>query len=396
MVIPSNFGLKYSIISKYPSFEFKGYTFPFLLAIIHAGSICIQLYTSYCGVLLTDDSRNYLSAARSFASSGEFLSPDGSYFVAWPPLFPVLLSWTSDPLPLWMIINVLLKIAIGLFIYLISTRFISNRSVQHLFTLACLWGVHLTMISAFLWSELLFLLLLLINFMIAVSWKNSVSKFAMICVTGFLLCLQRNAGVFYIASIFFWMLLDQEVPMNRRLLAAFAFAGISLSGWAIWMMHIHSVSDEFNFAAFHFFEDPIHNAFLISSKVGKLWLPGPGWLTSIAGVMITASLCLFLWREIRQRRALQLLILIIVIYSCGLWSLGQLNSHDLDRLISVVVPLLYLLGFVAIDKLVGKISLSSLRIAVIGMILWSFYPLGRTVQNARLWHNQSCYGLLHK
>jgi hypothetical protein len=395
MVIPSNFGLKYSIISKYPSFEFKGYAVPLLMTIILAGTICIQLYSSFCNLLLTDDSRNYLSAARSFSANGEFLSPDGSYFVAWPPLFPLLLSWFSDPLSSWMMINVLVKIAIGILIYLISKRFLTGISIQLVFTLICLCGVHLTLISVFLWSELLFLLLLLVNFLVAVSWKNSVWKLLILLFTGFLLCLQRNAGVFFVAAFFVWILLDDEEPLKQRLWTSLMFAGFSLSGWVLWMLHIHSVSDEFNFAAFHFLEHPFQNAYLISSRIGKLWTFGPEWLTGVVGSLTIGGPCFILWEEIKKKRNHQLLFLIIIAYTCGLTSLGQLDPHDVDRLISVVVPLLYLLGFMAINKLVGD-QIRRLYIAIAILILWSVYPLSRTAQNARLWHNQSCYGLLHK
>jgi hypothetical protein len=360
--------------------------------------VAVQLYSSWCGLLLSSDSYNYLSAAKSFHDSGEFRSPDGTYFVAWPPLFPVLLSLVNDPLQALMILHVALKIGVGILLFYLARTFIQSTILLLAFLMVSLCGVHLTMISVFAWSELLFLFLMLLNMALAKVWRKKKSYLSLFFLTGFLVCLQRNAGFFYIAAVSVGLFLDEEETFIRRLTNAIAFFVVCISGLVLWIIRAHIVSEEFQFSAFRFFEDPMFNAYHILSRVGELVVPDRSVFTPFVGlIVLVVPLLLFRSKpEGNRSRTARLPMLVCVIYLVGLTLLGKLDLHELDRLLAIVVPLIYLLAIAGIDKLARNRARITIAISLFILVIWTFYPLLRTAKNARLWHNGSCFSVLNK
>jgi hypothetical protein len=397
IVNPSIFGQNYIIISKYPFSQLREQIAPDVyLFLVLIASIGLQFYGSYCGILLTDDSRNYLSAAESFRSSGEFKSPDGTYFVAWPPLFPMVLSLLPDGAIAVQIFNIILKCIAGVALYDLSTKLIESRPLRIVFLLVSLCGVHLTMISVFLWSELLFLSLMLANFLIAIRLNNFRFSLPLFLITGFLLCMQRNAGVFYVSGVSIWLLLDDQKPFKKRVILALAFSMFSVSGLLIWVNHIHSISDEFQFSAYRLFEDPLHNLQLVLVRLGELFVTGPHWLLKIVSLSLSGT-CLYILRtDLTRRPELELALIISSVYLLGLSLLGKLDPHELDRLLSVFVPFVYLIVFAAMDKVAGGMRIQTVQFFLIVVVIWCSYPLLRTARNVSQWHNRSCFSVLNK
>ena len=70
------------------------------------GFALVTFLTAKFGPGTTPDSASYLSAALSLAHEGRLLNYDGSVFVHWPPLFPMLLApggpSTLPPPPFWV------------------------------------------------------------------------------------------------------------------------------------------------------------------------------------------------------------------------------------------------------------------------------------------------------
>lgn len=365
-----------------------------LLAI--GASVLLQLYASSCGVLLTDDSFNYLSAAQSFRSEQQFRSPDGTYFVAWPPLFPILLSLLTQPEKSIVIFHVIAKIIIGIFLYLMASRLIANKILQGIFIVVCVCGVHLSMISVFLWSELFFLVILFATVFLAIWVRVSHQLMVPFLIAGFLLCLQRYAGIFFVAGVFLWLITDTGMVWRRRVVLSSLFFLISACGLTAWVLYVHSVSDEFSFQAYRFFEDPTYNLQLILSRIGELFVSGPDWLLMMAAIIILFASLLSLRDRIGSVPEIRLVVLLVAIYIGGIAFLGRLDRHELDRLISTCVPFIYLLFFLALDRILQKSTAALIRAGLIVVILWTCYPLLRTWQNIELWHHRSCFGVLDK
>jgi hypothetical protein len=257
-------------------------------------------------------------------------------------------------------------------------------------------GVHLIMISVFLWSELLYLLMLLGAGILAVAVRTSGRYVVPFFLAGFLLCLQRYAGIFFVAGVALWLITDHGIPFRRRLIISSSYLLVSVSGLAVWVRYIHSVSDEFSFSAYRFLEDPLHNLGYVLGRTGELFVTGPDWLLAGAAVIIAVASLLSLRDRLATLPEIRLVIILLAVYIVGLLMLGRLDTHELDRLLSVYVPFIYLLFFVSLDTVLRKGGSKRLRAGLFIIALWSSYPLARTWQNVELWHHRSCFGVLDK
>lgn len=171
---------------------------------------------------------------------------------------------------------------------------------------------------------------------------------------------------------------------------------LSSSGLAAWVFYVHSVSDEFSFSAYRFFEDPTYNLQLILSRIGELFVTGPDWLLTIAAITILFASLLSLRDRMGSVPEIRLIVILVGIYILGLVILGRLDKHELDRLLSICVPFLYLLFFLALDRILQKGGGRLMRVGLIVLALWACYPLLRTWQNIELWHHRSCFSVLDK
>ncbi len=364
--------------------------------IILALAVLLQWYGSRCGLLLTDDSRNYISASLSFKSDRSFLSPDGTYFVYWPPLFPILLSMFSNAEGTMLLVNILLKLTIGGMIWLLATRFIADEKLRLVCLLVAICGVHLTMVSVFLWSELFFIALLLLHILVALRLNYSAKTLIPIILTGALLCLQRSAGLLIVSAITLWMLTDTTIPFVRRATSALSYFIVSSCGVIIWMMYVRTLSDEFQLSAYGVLQAPFTNASNVLSHIGELFLYSHGLIAALVGLFVLVVSAIFLRRELQERSDLRLIALIAGVYIGGLCLFGRLAIHDLDRLLSPVVPLIYILPFAAAGRYPKTLSHRIKFIIIITTILWSVYPVLRSWQNVQSWQSQSCLSELHK
>jgi hypothetical protein len=109
---------------------------------------------------------------------------------------------------------------------------------------------------------------------------------------------------------------------------------------------------------------------LILSRIGKLFIVGPG------SVPTTTSLCIRLYagyilrKEILIRRDLQLLVFVVITNVIGLLTLGRMDLHEVDRLLSVIIP-----SFMYLSSLFRPFSQSAqqariIRALTIAAILW--------------------------
>jgi hypothetical protein len=193
-----------------------------------------------------------------------------------------------------------------------------------------------------------------------------------------------------------WFLSDKEMTLKKKFAFVAIFATTSVSGLVFWLRYILSVSDEFSFAAYRFLENPQWNAFQILLRMGKLFSVGPDWFLVSVAVLVLGYVAFLLRRDIFQDPKLRLICILLVTYFLGLILLGKLDVHELDRLLSIYVPFVYLLVFASVDRLSRIISKLQVRLVLIVAILWMSYPLIRTWQNAALWHDRSCFSVLNK
>jgi hypothetical protein len=354
-------------------------------------SIILEFYGRACGFLLTSDSLQYLSASQSFSQNGKFLSPDGSYYSYWPPLFPIILSFFKQPQSALIWVNIVCKIILMIVLFKVANTFIKDSLFKIAFITASLLGVHVEMVSVFVWSELVFMMLIFLNWYFALQLKNHRGYFYGLLITGFLACLQRNAGLFWMCGVCSWFWLDTSLPLKIRIRQCAILFLVSTSGmWAWNIYNTFFIPADFNFYQHNFFADALPNLQVTLSALGKMILPINGIVAMVAGILFLVVLVINLGLKTKNDRGIQFSALALSFYFAGFLVMPRLDVFEMDRYLSVVTPLIYLFVYLLLEE---KLQLSKLRTRImvyILLLLWLSYPLTRTIKNVQSWHKRSC------
>jgi hypothetical protein len=352
-------------------------------------SIAIELWVRHCGFLMTPDSFNYISAAKSFKATGVFLSPDGTHFTNWPPLFPVVLSFFEDPAAALSWIYLFCKLILAAFIFLLAEELLQKPFTKIIYLTTVFLEVHLLLISVFFWSEIIFMMLLLAHVYFSLHEKRN-GYYGLLLLSGFLLCVQRNAGLFWIVSTSAWMMTDHTVLPGRRLTRSVLYVVICSSG--LWFWHFYNVFYLQAREAFYrraFFEGSFHNMELMLSSLGQAFFPVRGFLAEGAGALFTGVL-IFLGRKyIQMKRSHALFALCLVVYTAGFVPIPNLDIHDMERYFAVVFPIFLLFPLLLVERFVAAYP-NRVVLVHVCLVLWLVYPVLRMTKNAMQWREMSC------
>lgn len=224
---------------------------PWYVAIV-LGSVLLSWYGSAYGLLLTDDSYQYLSAAKSFARQGDFRSPDGSYYSYWPPLFPIIISLFADPIDELRYLFTVAQLVIAFTLLVITREFLSNGIGRLIFFGACMLNVQFIRLCVFLHSDLIFMMLAWLASYLVMKSDRKI-YFNLFLIAGFLLCIQRNAGLFWITGICAWLLLKQEWSVSNVLRTTLIWVVTTLGLWAWNVYNTFFIPADFSFYNHTFF-----------------------------------------------------------------------------------------------------------------------------------------------
>jgi hypothetical protein len=363
----------------------------FSLQVFTTGAMLLALllegYARKCGFLLTSDSLQYLSAAKSFGATGVFLSPDGSRYAYWPPLFPMLINLFDDPLQgVWML-HTGCKLAIGVLVYKISCYYLRDFATRATFIFAVLLGLHLLLISVFVWSELVFATLALALFLVSTCptgrWRTS-----LLFVLGFLLCLQRNAGVFWIVGLCVASLVKEGVSIKSLRFNALFFL-VATSGFWVWNgYNTWMISADFAFYQQTFLRALSGNAQIAGTSLAAAFVPATShafW--GVLFALLFTLACVGVWRF--RTHALAQPICLALVYCLGFIAMGPLDGYEADRYFFIIPWLLYLPVLRLVEVARTRFSVST-ALVVVFLLVGSAYPISRTLRNAHRWHERSC------
>jgi hypothetical protein len=358
-------------------------------AIVLLLSIALEWYGRYCGFILTNDSLQYLSAAQSFGASGRFLSPDGSYYSYWPPLFPIILSWWDDVYLALSFINVVSKFCIAFVLLWMSITFFEKTFYRIIFLVASMLSVYITLISVFVWTELFFLALLLLNTYFALNHHKQ-RFFYWLLVTGFLLCIQRNAGLFWISGVCLWLVLDKDALFVKNLAKSSVVFLVSTSG--LWVWNIYNtffLPADFSFYKHSFFQDWMYNMMLIAETHVNMIVP---FHNTIIVFLLFGTVIAFVVYILKSCSDRKLLFFISTwgMYTIGFSALAALDVYEMDRYFSVMTPIIFLVLFFCVEKFSRDLTPKLQLAMMVVMVCWLGYPITRTIKNVQFWHERSC------
>lgn len=356
-------------------------------AVVIVVSLSLQVYGHRCGLLFTPDSHNYVSAAISFKTDGTFLSPDGSFYTYWPPLFPVTLALFNSPdaVP-WM--YAVATILIGIITMRILTVYLKNNLLKILVLFLTLTSVQFMMISVFLWSEINFLLLTLCVVYCALNLKKARVYFFGLLAAAFLMCLQRNAGVFILGGVSCWMALDKTRLLKIRVVESTLLFVVGVSGLIVWNIYLSVIIDSGFYVYKHeFFIHALNNFSTVAAMLIRIVVPVSGQIVTVLGLGMLVALIVHIRRS---TSAVQLIGLLVLFYWLGLVCMFKLDVNDVDRFLSPIILFIYLLVMEWLEKFSMEKAKPVKIVVTVVVFIWMVYPVYRTVTNLQQWHGASC------
>lgn len=204
------------------------------------------------------------------------------------------------------------------------------------------------------------------------------------------MCLQRNAGLFWVMGTCGWLVLFYQAPLRARIGKAVALFLVSTAG--LWAWNIYTtffLPADFRFYDHRFFDGFFGNLLLAGQSLAGILIPAQRYpLLSV--IFLLASLAGIFFFRARFGSTLKLAACVLIAYTMCFVSLGPLDGFEMDRYFSVVVPL-GLAFFLSLVDQVLRTAPVRWRPVVMGVVvLWSLYPVARTVNNVERWHDRSC------
>ncbi|HEY1268721.1 MAG TPA: hypothetical protein VGH16_15810 [Candidatus Binatia bacterium] len=206
--------------------------------------------TDNFGPGVSPDSINYIAAARSLYSGHGYLYYDGTVFTVWPPLFPTILaagiSTGVDVLQFARFFNALTFGLTVFYVGLIASVLLNSRPLRAIATASALLSFPLLKMYVMVWTEPLFILLILI-FLLRLSqvWRSehlSIGSLAVLSAVAAVACLQRYLGLALVLCGAVFLLTSERTAWKNRLAFTAAFCTLSLLPLSLWVVRNYSLA----------------------------------------------------------------------------------------------------------------------------------------------------------
>jgi hypothetical protein len=202
------------------------------------GFIIIFIYTRHSGIGVSPDSVTYLSVARNIHAHGTFVDFDNRPLVIFPFLYSVFLSvgmflTGNDALSFGAVLNCILFFKI-IYVcgWLLEKLPYRSKWYKHIILGCIVFSPCLLEVYSMLWSETLFILLLLIFFIALRKYflQLSIRSLLLAALVAALACITRYAGVTFIGAGCLLLLFDPRLIAKKKILhiGIFALAASSL------------------------------------------------------------------------------------------------------------------------------------------------------------------------
>jgi hypothetical protein len=355
---------------------------------------------------LSQDSAFYISAARNLLAGRGLTCFDGTLFVAWPPLFPLMLAgfgWLGiEPTSGAWFVNTL---AFGLVVFLtgiLLARSVRDRTLVALGTVAVMMSPSFFNTAIVVWTEPVFALLLalLALFLGRFSVRCRMLDFIPIVVLTALAPLQRYIGMAVIPAAALAILTERELPVRRRVAYSVVLCLLSSLPIGLWLARNLRLSGTLTGERAGAFTALGPTALTLSRAILSWFLPErTGKVLGVFSiVLVLAAAVLTAWlvvSAVRRRKGngpaqvwfalITVLVYVAVLLAAG----GGYGNLEHDRFMAPVFFLTVLLLAVAAERVIqaserrprGNVSIRTLVLAA-GVLLL-VYPAAQLVNVTR-------------
>jgi hypothetical protein len=358
------------------------------------------------GLGITDDSINYLSAASSFPS---LVKIDGTPYTEWPPLYPSILSiYKFTGMNILNFAALLHGLIFCLCIVIFNTMtkpYFKSQYIYWTFIICILFSTPLLQSFIFLWSEGIFILLILITIYYLSSYieKPSIANLILLIMFSMLMCMQRKSGIIFTGA--FTIILYKYKPETKSgLLKMLIYFIVSAAPFIWWTYRRYLISGSPTSGASlqpgRIWENLGQSADVLSSWLLPDEIPLIlRFIILIAGIM----LMIFIFRrypiynQSNDKKMISFSFITLVIYISSLCIIFLYLKADEpidDRLLSPVYLVSIFLIFISIDRLLFFVQLNHLlrKTILASVILLPLYFILRTSFHIRRWNEYGTGG----
>lgn len=379
---------------------------PILAALSGLAVILVLVCTSRYGVGLSQDSANYLSAARSLLAGEGYRYCDGGVYTHWPPLFPTLLAALGlagvEPQTGARFINALAfgaTVLVSGRLFLTCTR---SKAFAVLGTVSILLSVPLLMLSTMAMSEPVFILLSVLFVRCLAGFLSTKRRSLLVAasVLAALAGLQRYAGVTLILT---GGVLVALYPFGATLWAraryTAVFGVIACSPLAAWIVRNRVVTGETAGAhtirlasGAEFVRSATAAADVVARWLSPRWPSVTGTLVGLGLVLLVAGVVIVISRVILRNShaagsSLQIAVATVFasIY-CGfvIASGAAIGWNPNERVMLPAYIFLMLIVFTSVADAARWLAVSPTGrkwagpLGLLLCLLWLAYPLAQT------------------
>ena len=347
---------------------------------------------------MTPDSWNYLAAAQSFAANGELRNVNGTLYTAWPPLFPVLLSFWADIVPLnWKWLQAgCLAASLVLWGHL-GQLLLVHKVLARLYILVLAFSTPWLMCGGFLWSEPVFIVLFSAYIYALYRYGSAANRLMLLLATfcGMLLPLQRVPGFFVLAGVGLAVvvLYPAWAWRQRWLLLAHGLMVVSIG--LVWQYYVLLIAESRNLQEIKEWNIWVRAAGDFGHATGRWLLPmttraEQGHVVYAVLFVLLSAIGAFVPGP-RFLRLLGIVVAVVLLPLVPLAWLGQsgIGLTDADRYTAVVYAPFFLLLFAQGQRLLAPLDTPKRQrwIWLLGLC-WLLYPAARMVRNAIYLHER--------
>jgi hypothetical protein len=355
----------------------------YLIPILLGSIVLVAIYIKH-GIFFTFDSGNYWVATLNLADSLTLIDMLKQPMVLLPPLYSVILTiCTPNPDFLLPVLHLALFLGNSFFIYKLTEHLISEKNIQFIAFTSISLSVQMFSNYLFVWSESLFMLLLLsaIYFYFKSENANKKAYLYIALILFSLLPLSRIVGLVFCGIFILYQF--------RNGIKNMVISVIVILPFSIWILRNYIETNrflnEYDAAAIPF----MLNLEESSTLVWKYFSPDFFISNYLKIAFLIAVLLYLIFKSIKGAKEINFLSVQALSFFLFLLISNTLKTifrFD-DRYLLPFYILLLLLFFVEM----GNIALDSKfkKTIIYASVFLSLYSLSRTVNNVRLWYHSA-------
>lgn len=358
--------------------------------IIIIGAISLFSIANSCGLGYTPVSYYYLRVHSQIQDQGLFNAPG---LGTMPPMLPLIIGLVGEAN--MTVFNGLCLIGILVMIFLLSAQ-LNDARLRVLLLLITGGLTPLYLVSSFLWTEILFTLLLIAIYYLAYHSASSIRNTLLALFLLLLLPFLRYAAIFTIIPSVILIFLHSSRQKKQILAAVILSVSILFTIWILnfsegFWVRLSDLLDPLIKLDIPFY---VSNSKAFLSALGSILVPivfGESILILVGLVIILVFFLLInkFWRYDHFKVEISLLC-VFLFYYFSLHFVFPIEYDTADRYLTPMYPLLIIGGFRFIDHSFANWPLRTKKLLMIGTIIVASYGYIRTIKNVRFWNEIRC------